>query len=196
MENYETLAQESRDTFGAIDCTEHLEKRNQLDYLKWTFAVKCLMDNFPESNIEWEVVKPYEEATTYEVLCTIELRRGLNTVTRNMFLPIMDFRHKAITNPTSRDINDAKWRAFVKCMAVHFNLGLEVYNGGSFEPSNDNESISDEQVATIYELIEDTESDIDKFCEAFKVDCVESLTQGDYERALQALNKKKEKGNA
>ena len=194
QEQYEPLAQTARECFGAIDCSGHIQRKANLDYLKWTFAVKCLLDNFPESDFSFRVEPSYEGSTTYMTYCTIDLRRGMSSVQREMFLPVMDYKNKSIANPTTRDINDANWRCFVKCMAVHFNLGLEIYNGGDFTSTN--AELSEDKVAKIYELIEETESDIDQFCIAFKVDCVESLTEGDYSRALQALNKKKEKLNA
>jgi hypothetical protein len=196
-EKYEPLIKEARDHFSAIDYKAHIEKRQGFDYLKGTFAFKTLYDFAPESDVEFAISRPYPEASSFEVTSIIHLRRGLNVVTKEFWLPVMDFRFKSIAVPTSRDINDSKIRCFVKNMAFNFNLGLEVYNGGDFHPNEDEESlISAEQSGIVYQMIEDTDSDIEKFCLAFKVTCIEELTKGSYERAVQILQKKMEAKDA
>jgi hypothetical protein len=55
-----------------------------------------------------------------------------------MWLPVMDFRHKAIANPDARAISDAKMRCMVKCFAL-FGLGHYIYAGEDLPPGDDNE---------------------------------------------------------
>jgi len=45
-----------------------------------------------------------------------------------MWLPVMDYRHKAIANADSRSISDARMRCLTKCFAL-FGLGHYIYAG-------------------------------------------------------------------
>lgn len=49
-------------------------------------------------------------------------------------LAVMDNRYDAIENPSSRDINDARWRCVVKAVATLTGLGLQLYRDGSGVP--------------------------------------------------------------
>jgi len=51
--------------------------------------------------------------------------------------------------------------------------------------------ISDDQAVIIRDLIKDTDSDYDKFCQAFKCLSVEELETNQYDRAVAALQAKK-----
>ena len=55
-----------------------------------------------------------------------------------MWLPVMDNRNNAISNPTSRQISDAKMRCLVKCIAM-FGLGHYIFAGEDL-PSEKKES--------------------------------------------------------
>ena len=47
--------------------------------------------------------------------------------TPSLFFPVMDNKNNAILSPDTRDINDAKARGGVKCIALNVGLGLRVY---------------------------------------------------------------------
>ena len=51
-------------------------------------------------------------------------------------------------------------------------------------------TIDDLQQTIIYDLLETTDSDMDKFLKAFKVDCVENMTDATFQKALTALKRK------
>ena len=59
-----------------------------------------------------------------------------------MWLAVMNYSNKAITNPTSVDINKSQMRCFVKCIAM-FGLGLHIYAGEDI-PMNEDEEGDDE----------------------------------------------------
>jgi hypothetical protein len=48
-----------------------------------------------------------------------------------MWLPVLDFKNRAIQNPNAMDINSARMRCLVKCLAM-FGLGHYIYAGESF----------------------------------------------------------------
>jgi hypothetical protein len=55
----------------------------------------------------------------------------------------------------------------------------------------DNGPITVEQAATIRALIEETETDIQKFCELMKVESVPDLAASQYDRVIKSLEAKK-----
>jgi hypothetical protein len=50
-----------------------------------------------------------------------------------------------------------------------------------------------DEVAVIYDLIEKTESDIDKFLKAFQISCVEDMPASSFDKAFNALQRKVKK---
>ncbi len=52
----------------------------------------------------------------------------IGDVKREMWLPVKDYRGKAITNPDSMAINTAKMRCLTKCFGI-FGLGCYIYAG-------------------------------------------------------------------
>jgi hypothetical protein len=61
-----------------------------------------------------------------------------------MWLPVMDFRNKAVVNPSSVDINKAKMRCLTKCFS-QFGLGHYIYAGDDTpsEPEPSDKTVSE-----------------------------------------------------
>ena len=57
------------------------------------------------------------------------------------------------------------------------------------------ELISGEQLSTIYELLERTDSDVDKFCKAFKIEGVDEMAASQFDKAVNALQRKLDNAN-
>ena len=57
-------------------------------------------------------------------------------------------------------------------------------------------TISQPQVDSLYDALEESDSDIEKFLKAFKKESLEEFTEPEYVRALQMIEMKKEKANA
>ena len=55
--------------------------------------------------------------------------------------------------------------------------------------------IDESQLAVIYDLLEKTDSDIDKFCKAFHIEGVEAMLSSQFDKALGALNRKLKDAN-
>ena len=47
-------------------------------------------------------------------------------------MPVMDYKHDAVTNPNARQINDATMRCLAKNVAL-FGIGLKLYTGDDLE---------------------------------------------------------------
>ena len=107
---------------AAIDVSKHIEKKNNLSYLSWAWAVDQLLRADPTAN--WQYNEPVKFGETMMVSCTVTAFGKAMT----MHLPVMDYRNKAIVNPNAFEINTAMMRCLVKAIALH-GLGLYIYAG-------------------------------------------------------------------
>jgi hypothetical protein len=124
------------DTLSQYDVAPLVEKKNGFDYLSWANAWAILMRTYPEATFEFLTTDGFNELfyanqDTAEVRCEITI----GSVVRTMSLPVMDMRNKSIELPTSDEVNKAKMRCLVKCLAL-FGLGIKVF-GGDDLPSDD-----------------------------------------------------------
>jgi hypothetical protein len=105
-----------------INVNEFTEKKGQLTYLSWTWAVDTLLQNDPMA--VWEFPEPKTYNDTVMVFCNVTAMGK----TMRMQLPVMDNRNNAIINPDTRKISDATMRCLAKCIAC-FGIGLYIYAG-------------------------------------------------------------------
>ena len=105
-----------------INVNEHTEKKGQLTYLSWAWAVDTLLQHDPSA--VWEFPEPKYFGETVMVFCNVTAFGK----TMKMQLPVMDNRNQAISNPDSRKISDATMRCLAKCIAC-FGIGLYIYAG-------------------------------------------------------------------
>ena len=118
----EVTAKDIWATLSAIDVSGRVEKKGNLSYLSWVWAWGTLMEHYPEAEFRFFKDKWHEQTNTVEVRCEVII----GSVKRRIWLPVMDNRNKAVENPTSREISDARMRCLVKCIAL-FGLGHHVY---------------------------------------------------------------------
>ena len=121
------------DTLSRINVNEHTEEKGGLTYLSWAWAWTMMMDNYPNLTVTWHGTKDKDgvmrDITTYpggtaSVTCDVTI----GDVRRAMWLPVMDYRNKAIIDPDSRAISDAKQRCLTKCFGI-LGLGCYIYAG-------------------------------------------------------------------
>jgi len=112
-------------TFSAIDVSGHVEKKNGLDYLSWAFAISKLNEHFPNNSYSFTETTVEGGTMMTEVMMTITV--GNETAMRTMWLPVMDYRNKAIPNPDAFAINTSRMRCLTKCLAM-WGLGLSLYS--------------------------------------------------------------------
>lgn len=114
-----------------VNVNEHIEKKGQLSYLSWAWAVDYLMRHDPTAT--WEFPEPKYYGETVMVFCNVTAFGK----TMKMHLPVMDNRNNAIANPDARKISDGQMRCLAKCIAT-FGIGLYIYSGEDlpqdFEP--------------------------------------------------------------
>jgi hypothetical protein len=141
-----SFAAEVWQKLSAIDVTPYVEKKGAHDYVGWANGWTLLMNEYPDSSFEFHNTVNLSNGTC-EVRCSVNVCRGPRmmvldpeaevpefremppqSITRSMWLPVMNHKNMAISDPTSRDLNDAKMRCLVKCLAL-FGLGIGVYGG-------------------------------------------------------------------
>lgn len=113
----------SYQTLRSIDVSEHIEKKGQLSYLSWAWAVDQLQLVDPAATWEFEQPMTIPDGTVLVWVSVTVLGKR-----HRMPLPVMDNRNKSIKNPDAFAINTAYMRCLVKCIAVH-GLGLYIYAG-------------------------------------------------------------------
>lgn len=115
---------------AAIDVSKYVEKKGNLTYLSWAWAVDQLLRRDPEA--KWEYGEPRMFGETMQVVCTVTAFGK----PRSMHLPVMDNRNKPIANPDAFQVNTAMQRCLVKAIALH-GLGLYIYAGEDLPRTED-----------------------------------------------------------
>jgi|TARA_R110000803_G_scaffold187412_2_gene249807 hypothetical protein len=153
------LAKEIWDTLSVIDVNKHTEKKGRFTYLSWTWAWAEFSKYYPNCNYKMSD-RTFPDGTM-EVYCKMKVFTETETVKRNMWLPVLNNSNKAIPNPNAFDVNNAKMRCLVKCLAF-YGLGHYIYSGESF-PQLDTEAIAADWIAKI-----DASADMDSLQLNFK----------------------------
>lgn len=110
-----------------INVNQHTEKKGNLTYLSWAWAVDQLLRQ--DDTASWEYRfhdgKPYVQiGETCMVFCTVNAFGKYRTAQ----LPVMDYKNKAILNPDAMEVNTAMQRCLAKAIALH-GIGLYIYAG-------------------------------------------------------------------
>lgn len=103
-----------------------IDDKGKFKYLSWTWAWQEFTKRYPNSTYK------FSDHTwpdgTMEVRVKMKVCDGDQVVKRNMWLAVMDYRNEAIVKPNATQINKAKMRCLVKCIAM-YGLGLYIYAG-------------------------------------------------------------------
>lgn len=183
-----------------LNVNNKTEKKNNLTYLSWAWAWAEFKKVYPEAT--YEIVKfdglPYavDQNTGYMVYTRVTAE-GL---THEMWLPVMDYRNKALQvgNATMFDINKTIMRCLTKNLAM-FGLGLYIYAGEDLpeeESQIDSTSKSKQQaskptminreaILTITRLANDQGIDLDSFVKSYGVNKLEEMTR---QQSIKAYN--------
>jgi len=122
-----------------IDVSKHIEKKQNLSYLSWAWAIDQLMRVDPSAN--WVFQEPTMFGETMMVSCTVTAFGKPIT----MHLPVMDHRNQAIKNPDAFQVNKNMMRCLVKAIACH-GLGLYIYAGEDLPSEDDKPPVDGESI--------------------------------------------------
>lgn len=115
---------------ASIDVSKHIEKKQNLSYLSWAWAVDQLMRSDQQAN--WEFHEPQKFGESMMVSCTVTaFGKPIK-----MHLPVMDHRNQAVKNPDAFVVNKNMMRCLVKAIACH-GLGLYIYAGEDLPADED-----------------------------------------------------------
>jgi hypothetical protein len=187
----EIVMQSHYEQLASINVNEHVERKNGLAYLSWTWALDQLMRLDPEAS--WSYAEPRIHADTVMVFCTVRAFGKERTAQ----LPVMDHRHRAIPNPDAFQINTAMQRALAKAIALH-GLGLYLYAGEDLPaadaadrapvPENMEFTVlSPEQLAKVKALLAETGTSVQRLLAFFRVESLEKIPATEYPRVIQTL---------
>ena len=168
-----SFAKEVWTTLAAVDCADKINKKGKMSYLSWAWAWAQLMNHYPESTYDFKPVV-IDAAGSVEVWCDLTIKEGEHSLTRSMWLPVMDFKNASVINPTSREVSDNRMRCLVKCIAM-FGLGHYIYAG---------EDLPDPEVTEAAD-----KAKYDALCVAHvaTIDAIkESIESGDYSAGSEA----------
>jgi hypothetical protein len=113
--HYEALA--------SINVNDRTEKKNNLTYLSWAWAVDQLLRADPAAT--WEYGEPrLFGGNTLMVFCTVTAFGKSMTAQ----LPVMDHKNRAIAEPDAFQVNVTMQRCLAKAIALH-GIGLYIYAG-------------------------------------------------------------------
>jgi hypothetical protein len=121
-----------------LDISTKVKKNNGLDYLNW---LDCFL-----------LLKEFDMTPTYDVSHYKELRVSGQIVV-SLWVKIGNIRHEiTYTDVRSRDFEFIKQRAFVKCVAQNWGLGLKLWETQS-DPAVDDKGLKEEIIKICGNLI-------------------------------------------
>lgn len=146
-----------------LNVNDHVDKKNGLSYLSWSYAHQELMKVDPNYTVKIheyphpEVVNeqyfvPYLATPEgYSVTVSITIKGQTATET----LPVLDFKNKSVPYKQADmfQINKTYKRCFVKAAALH-GLGLYIYNGDVM-PEQPFESASIDEVNDVVSKVQE-----------------------------------------
>jgi len=141
----------------SINVNDHTEKKGNLTYLSWAWAVDTLLQRDPTAT--WEYKEPKQFGDTLMVFCTVTAFSKSMTAQ----LPVLDYKNKAVINPDAMAVNTAMQRCLAKAIALH-GIGLYIYAG---EDVPQEQPASDEDINQVLEAINEAES-IESLKDIFK----------------------------
>jgi len=105
-----------------INVSQHIEKKNGLSYLSWSWALDQLLQL--DDGATWEYLEPKRFGESMMVFCKVTAFGKSRTAQ----LPVMDFRNQAIPDPNAYQRKTARQRCLAKAISLH-GIGLYIYAG-------------------------------------------------------------------
>lgn len=131
------------EVLNAINVNEHIEKKNGLKYLAWSWAWAEVKKHFPDAQY---TIYENAQGMNYHTdgrTCWVKTGVTINGLEHIEYLPVMDYANKSIPveRVTSFDVNKAIQRSLTKAVARH-GLGLYIYAGEDL-PENAQNAVDD-----------------------------------------------------
>ena len=137
-----------------IDVSEHTEKKGKFTYLSWAWAVRILLENFPEAT--WRVhtfpdmVNTESPYMRTDAGAFVQVTVTVNDIERTQVHPVLDHMNKTVVEPNAFQVNTAIQRCLAKAISLH-GLGLYIYAGEDLPQAP--EALNKEQYKSILDLL-------------------------------------------
>ncbi len=107
-----------------LDITGRVKKNNDgLDYLNWLDCLMLLRKHFEKSYVKYDAISVQELPVSGNIVVVVYVQIG-------------DRKESIMyTDARSRDFEFIKQRAFVKCVAINWGLGLKLWEKADADPS-------------------------------------------------------------
>lgn len=133
-------------TLREINVNEHTEKKGNLTYLSWVWALDQLYLHYPGAEVEVHKNPDGWPYWTDGRTCWVDVEVKIPTMPPNIMsrreyaYPIMNYQNKSIPldKVTSFDVNTSIQRAVTRCIA-RFGLGFYIYAGEDLPPEENAE---------------------------------------------------------
>jgi hypothetical protein len=154
----------------AVDVKSYIEKKNNMDYLSWANAWREIIKLFPGAT--YTIIKndnglPIFGNSEIGYMCYTTVT--IKEITHEMWLPVMDFKNKAMLKPTMFEINKTVMRCLTKNLAM-FGLGLDLYAGEDLQEGTTRTKTVNirQQIINALNHANVTEADRDKYRDEVK----------------------------
>lgn len=134
------------ETLREINVNEHTEKKGNLTYLSWVWALDQLYLHYPAAEVEVHKNPDGWPYWTDGRTCWVDVEVKIPTMAqtfmsrREFAYPVMNYQNKSIPldKVTSFDVNTSIQRAITRCIA-RFGLGFYIYAGEDMPPEENAE---------------------------------------------------------
>tara|TARA_R100000742_G_C4213236_1_gene39025 strand:+ start:17 stop:619 length:603 start_codon:yes stop_codon:yes gene_type:complete len=176
-----------------IDVSEHTEKKGKFTYLSWAWAVRILLENFPEAT--WrvhtfaDVVNTESPYMRTDAGAFVQVTVTVNEIERTQVHPVLDHMNKTVVEPNAFQVNNSIQRCLAKAISLH-GLGLYIYAGEDLPQAPD--ALNKEQYKSMLNLLGII---ADKDLEAKVVEQIgnETINDSNYKAAFNKLKRKADK---
>jgi len=171
-----------------VDVKDHIEKKGKFNYLSWAWAVDTMYLHDPKATYDFPESEIFNDGTVM-IYCTVTMFEQPKT----MWLPVLDFNNKPISNPNAFNINTTKMRCLVKAIAMH-GLGLYIFAGEDLPEATKDELnkavINEVQLEVLNKLIGERVVNVPALLAHYKIEKLEELPSGVFLQAKGALERK------
>jgi len=176
-----------------IDVSEHTEKKGKFTYLSWAWAVRILLENFPEAT--WRV-HTFEDMVNTEspymktdAGAFVQVTVTVNDIEKTQVHPVLDHMNKTVVEPNAFQVNNSIQRCLAKAISLH-GLGLYIYAGEDLPQAPD--ALNKEQYKSMLNLLGII---ADKDLEVKVVEQIgnETINDSNYKAAFNKLKRKADK---
>ncbi len=162
-----------------INVNDHTEKKNGLSYLSWAWAWSKVLEIDPQATWEAAEFNGFPASFGPDQTALVKTVVTIKDHTKSCWLPVMDYRNKAIKNPDAFAINTAIVRCLTKTISMH-GLGLYIYAGEDLPETDEGvKKKGDAPVITPRGGIgDDLPEDVKQFLTDIAMECADLVMKG------------------